>query len=155
VVVVETRVRPRHASLIRVRTSGFRLWFWGSIERLVGLESDGLGNDTIVVGTVENLTGSDLPDVLRGDANPNTLFGGNANDPLFGQDGIHGNDMIDGGAGIGDAYTADSGDTVRNCPPRAERSRHQAATAGSARAASARTASAKTEIGGVTSPAPT
>ena len=69
--------------------------------------------DTIVLGTAENVTGSDFDDSLFGDAKANVLNGGSGNDLM---NGGAGNDTLAGGAGTdtlsGDADmdVADFGD---------------------------------------------
>lgn len=72
---------------------------------LTTLAASGEGNDTFVVGTVENLLGSPFDDSLTGDGLNNRLEGVDGNDSLFGLAGVdtllggNGNDLLDGGPG--------------------------------------------------------
>jgi Ca2+-binding RTX toxin-like protein len=60
--------------------------------------------------SIENVRGSNYDDLLRGDMQPNELWGGGGNDTLEGRDG---GDTLEGGAG-NDSLTTDAGqDTYR------------------------------------------
>jgi subtilisin family serine protease len=65
----------------------------------------GYGNDTLVLGTIEKITGSGKNDVLTGDNGANTLSGGAGDDAL---DGGAGTDTCNGGTHV-------VGDTATNC----------------------------------------
>ena len=71
--------------------------------------ADGNGGEDILSG-IENLSGSNFDDVLKGDANANTLLGNGGSDRLTGGAGI---DVLDGGSGrdIAD-YSAVTGSVV-------------------------------------------
>ncbi len=67
-----------------------------SADLLAATASDGFGGtDTLIA--IENLTGSDFDDLLKGDALDNVLNGGTGNDSLVGREG---NDTLDGGEGL-------------------------------------------------------
>ncbi|MGE5475368.1 MAG: hypothetical protein ACM3Q1_01835 [Bacteroidales bacterium] len=96
-----------------------------TVNLLTGTATGGAGNDTLL--GCDNIRGSTYDDLLTGDNNANTLWGGNGNDSLVGNGG---NDVLDGGAGndtlwgnggndtfIGGAgndtfYVTDAGDVV-------------------------------------------
>ena len=59
-------------------------------------EGDAAGDSLLVLGSVENLIGSDEADRLTGDAGDNKLSGGAGNDRLYGGAG---NDVLEGGVG--------------------------------------------------------
>lgn len=61
------------------------------------------------------ITGGNGPDYLLGDDGPDTLRGGAGDDDLESDDGVAGNDVVNGGPGTGDFCTVDVGDTVTNC----------------------------------------
>lgn len=67
------------------------------------------GTDTIT--NIQNVTGSDANDIIKGNAQDNIIFGGNGNDVLS---GMGGNNTLDGGTGDNTASYADatSGITV-------------------------------------------
>jgi Ca2+-binding RTX toxin-like protein len=77
----------------------------------------GLGRDT--VSNIENVTGSDGNDSIRGEAGDNALSGGAGNDNLNGRggndilDGGEGNDRLNGGSG-NDALTGGEGNDRLN-----------------------------------------
>lgn len=77
----------------------------------------GDGSDTLIA--IEDIQGSPLSDLLRGDSGPNSLAGGEGDDQLEGREGndtlngAEGTDNADGGGGT-DACTAES---VINCEP--------------------------------------
>jgi Calx-beta domain/RTX calcium-binding nonapeptide repeat (4 copies) len=80
-----------------------------------GVVSGGLGADTIVKNTVENLRGTrTFGDTLSGNLSANVLSGLGGNDSLNVKDGF-GNDTVDGGLG-GDTCTKDAGDAAISCP---------------------------------------
>jgi Ca2+-binding RTX toxin-like protein len=63
----------------------------------LGLQNTGGGGiDNLVLGTIENLTGSNFNDTLIGNAANNVLLGSNGNDILLGNAG---NDTLNGGLG--------------------------------------------------------
>lgn len=83
----------------------------GFIEATMSVDVDlatgvatGDGSDTIVF--IESVVGSNLADILRGDAQPNGISGAGGNDVL---DGRAGNDMLSGGFGD-DALSGAEGD---------------------------------------------
>jgi Ca2+-binding RTX toxin-like protein len=83
---------------------------------LDGLAGDGMpGEGDNVLGTIEEVPGTNLDDVLVGDGDAQTLRGGEGNDRLEGRGGddrLHGglgHDVLDGGAGA-DRLTGDTGD---------------------------------------------
>ncbi|WP_423298271.1 calcium-binding protein, partial [Arcobacter sp. YIC-310] len=59
--------------------------------------SDGTSNDTLL--SIENVTGSNANDIIKGNAEDNSLFGSSGNDTLVGNAG---NDTLNGGAGLED-----------------------------------------------------
>ncbi|WP_343407493.1 hypothetical protein [Candidatus Amarolinea dominans] len=68
--------------------------------------NDGFGNsDVLVVGTIENVNGSNFDDVISGDGNANRLNGNNGSDTLAGGAGA---DTINGGNG-NDLLAGDGG----------------------------------------------
>ncbi|MDX6284859.1 MAG: hypothetical protein QOG53_344 [Frankiales bacterium] len=83
------------------------------------------GNDTLYGGAGnDKLAGNGGNDAVYGGDGNDSLVGGIGNDSLFGlagadtlniQDGVSANDSADGGT-ENDTCTADSGDTVTNCP---------------------------------------
>lgn len=83
----------------------------------------GQGNDTLVVNTIERITGSGKNDVLTGDNGANTLTGGGGSDALNGSGGNDtltggaGDDALDGGTGTDtcNGGTHVIGDTAVNC----------------------------------------
>jgi serralysin len=85
--------------------------------------ASGYGNDTMVLGTIEKITGSSKNDNLTGDNGANTLTGGGGNDTLNGLGGNDtltggaGDDTLDGGAGTDtcNGGTHVVGDTATNC----------------------------------------
>jgi Ca2+-binding RTX toxin-like protein len=92
---------------------------------LDGLANDGAaGEGDNVAPDVKNVIGGKGDDVIVGNAWHNYLAGGpggdrlsglGADDTLKAQDGISGNDVVDGGDGA-DTCTTDPGDTVASCP---------------------------------------
>ena len=71
--------------------------------------ADGNGGEDILSG-IENLSGSNFDDVLKGDANVNTLSGNGGSDRLTGGAGI---DVLDGGSGRDSVdYSAATGSVV-------------------------------------------
>ena len=68
----------------------------------------GAGTDTLVLGTIENLTGSNFSDTLLGDANTNVLSGLAGNDQLNAGGGT---DTLVGGAGSDTLTGGASNDT--------------------------------------------
>ncbi|WP_165944418.1 calcium-binding protein [Micromonospora sp. KC213] len=78
--------------------------------------SGGSGNDTLL-GSAGNdtLRGENGNDTVNGGAGNDTLEGGAGNDTLEGVDGVRGNDSLDGGTSF-DSCTADTFDTIVNCP---------------------------------------
>ncbi|CAN5231104.1 hypothetical protein BH11PSE2_BH11PSE2_17290 [soil metagenome] len=68
---------------------------------VAGPQNTGQGLMTLI--GIENLTGSNFNDTLRGDANANTLIGGAGDDVI---EGGLGTDLLDGGAGIDTASYA-------------------------------------------------
>ncbi|MFH1746454.1 MAG: Ig-like domain-containing protein, partial [Planctomycetota bacterium] len=71
-----------------------------------GQASGGDGSDSLI--DIENVTGSDYNDTIRGDAGANVIDGGAGNDSVYGGDGA---DVIDGGAG-NDSLRGEAGDDV-------------------------------------------
>ena len=81
-----------------------------------GVVTGGLGSDTIILGTVEILVGTEsFGDTLTGNGGGNRLIGLGGADTLSATDGISGNDSVYGGAGT-DSCSADPGDHVFECP---------------------------------------
>jgi Ca2+-binding RTX toxin-like protein len=64
---------------------------------LVAGDAANIGTDTIALGTVNAVRGSEFDDELRGDSGNNTLIGGGGNDFLGGGPG---SDTLNGGAGF-------------------------------------------------------
>ncbi|MFZ1628177.1 MAG: calcium-binding protein, partial [Anaerolineae bacterium] len=82
--------------------------------------NDGFGNsDVLVVGTIENVNGSNFDDVISGDGNANRLNGNNGSDTLAGGAGAdtinggNGNDLLAGDGG-GDAIYGNAGNDTMN-----------------------------------------
>ncbi len=67
----------------------------------------GWGTDTLK--DIEHIVGSDFRDVLRGDANPNAIFGEDGNDSIFGGGG---DDFLSGGEGNDTILGEDGNDTI-------------------------------------------
>lgn len=78
-----------------------------SIRVVVNLDTGGTGGDARgdIYGSIENVVGSALGDVIVGNASANTLSGGDGNDSLSGGGGLdtlgggEGDDILQGGAG--------------------------------------------------------
>jgi hypothetical protein len=77
-----------------------------------GTVSGGAGNDTLM--GILGIGGTDVHDVLDGSPGPDGLYGFGGPDTIDAVDGLA-NDYLDGGTET-DTCTADSGDTVVNCP---------------------------------------
>jgi hypothetical protein len=79
----------------------------GTAISLVAGDAANIGTDTIALGTVNAVRGSEFDDELRGDSGNNTLIGGGGNDFLGGGAG---SDTLNGGAGFDTAgYALASG----------------------------------------------
>ncbi len=85
--------------------------------------ASGVGSDVLL--GVENLTGSNADDQLRGSSVVNVLVGGKGADSLFGlgggdtlnsKDGINGNDSLDGGPGKDNCITDATEKSIKSCP---------------------------------------
>jgi len=65
---------------------------------------------------IENLTGTDGDDTLSGSMAANLLKGLGGDDVLRSEDGMSGNDTVNGGNGTNDTCLADPGDIRIDCP---------------------------------------
>lgn len=79
-------------------------YFYGKLSRFVSntgvsvnlSQGRAIGHGTHSLTRIENISGTDVNDLLRGNSAANGIFGLNGNDALF---GLAGNDWLDGGAG--------------------------------------------------------
>jgi Ca2+-binding RTX toxin-like protein len=77
---------------------------------IAGPQSTGGGNDSLT--NVENLRGTEGPDVLRGDGGPNTLSSGIGNDVLDGRGGV---DRLDAGEDADSLVARDGRPDTADC----------------------------------------
>ena len=81
-----------------------------SVDLTAGIASGAWGNDTIT--GIENVTGSDFADTLKGGPGPNVLNGGKGKDTIDATDAAA--DTVDGGPGKDRARVDKDKDRVRN-----------------------------------------